>query len=614
MPWVPSYKITAGLLAGKKTPAGGSLQGLYDFPSVSRGQLANVRFAQRNDFANDSWEGAFGTLCTEDLINHAMAAYEGGNLGQWYLLAEIEVPNDEGAQYYKQSYVIEIMDDAGCSYVDNTVTRGDSVYHCKWFRAVWSYRVSRYQYDTPYSGYTRTDLSANTVRGFGQGCRIVQGGSDDVYYAFTGVWDWDRILMAVGSFTSIDNKECFGVAMYGERDAIPTIKQPKPNPADRKGFSVIGQTVEWLNSLYGVFEPEESDDPNDDPNNPGDEEEGGEGEHNRPVDPIPVPDLPYTGAANAGFITMYKLGPAEMWVFAQNFFTDTVLEHIRDLLGKPMDIFVGCGLVPYVPEGNTMWYPLVGGVYISQQAITKIDKQYAEFDFGSIYIEEYGKNVFDYSPYTKILIWLPYIGYRELPVDEVMGKNIKVKYHCDCLGGDCVAFITTQVKPQGISPFAEVVIAQYNGSILSQVPVGSMDYQNLISNVVNSAIGGVGVMIGSAVGGFDGSSLGSQVNTITSSIAGIVNGMKPNYKRDGVPGSTAGFMSIQYPYIIRHIPNQSLPSNYRNIMGYPSNIGGKLGDGFEGFAAVEDIQLNNIPAMEPEREEIMEYLRKGVII
>ena len=71
---------------------------------------------------------------------------------------------------------------------------------------------------------------------------------------------------------------------------------------------------------------------------------------------------------------------------------------------------------------------------------------------------------------------------------------------------------------------------------------------------------------------------------------------------------------MQKPYIIRHIPNQSLPSTYAKVIGYPSNIGGSLGDGFSGLAIVEDIQLNNIPAMEPEREEIKQLLREGVII
>lgn len=612
MPWVPSYKIIAGLLAGKKTPAGGSLQGLYDFPSVSRQQSGNVRFAQRNDFANDSWEGAFGTNCTEELINHAMAAYEGGNLGQWYLLAEIEVPNDEGAQYYKQSYAIEIKDDAGCSYAENRVSSGGMEYYCKWFRALWSYRVSRFQYDTPYSSYTRTDLSSNAVRSFGQGSRIVQGSADDVYYAFTGVWDWSRILMAVGSFVSSDNKDCFGVAMYGERSAIPTYRQPRPNPADRKGFSVIGQTVEWLDSLYGIFEPEEKDDPNEDDDNPGDEEEGGDGDHNRPVDPILVPE-PRNGltAATSGFITMYRLERQQMQWFAEDMYTDTLWDAIKLFFSNPIDFIVGCMILPYHPDVDEAFYPKFGPMASQtfSHSFLRVSAQYKQFDFGTISIEEYGRNCFDYSPYTKIMIWLPYIGYRELPTDEVMGKNIGVKYTCDALSGDCIAFITTQVKPHGLEPFKTVVIAQFTGNCGVQIPFGQASFDNFIRSSFDGAVSGV-VGIGNAVSG----NIPASTSQLAESTTGYITGLKPTVERGGLVGSSGGFNSVQYPYIIRTFPKQSLPSNYKEINGYPSNIGGKLSDGFDGLVVVEDIQLNNIPALEEEREEIIEFLKGGVLL
>ena len=75
MGWIPKIEITAGLLAGRKMSSG-SLQGLYDFPSATHTSSGNVMFAQRNDFANDNWEGSYGLPILDDLLNHAMAAYE----------------------------------------------------------------------------------------------------------------------------------------------------------------------------------------------------------------------------------------------------------------------------------------------------------------------------------------------------------------------------------------------------------------------------------------------------------------------------------------------------------------------------------------------------------
>lgn len=614
MGWIPKIVISAGLLAGRKFSAG-SLQGLWDFPSASHTSSGNIRLANRADFSGDEWEGSFGLSIFDDLLNHAMAAYESGNLGQWYLLAQIDVENPEGAQYYKQSYVVEAYDDAGCDLKTRTVTRGSDEYTCKWFVANFSFRVSRFEWATPTVPYTRTDLSGNSSRSVGSACKVLEGGPLDFYYAFNGGWLWDKIYLSFGSFTDNNSNDCYGVSMFAWKSKSATYGEQHPNPTDRKTFGLIGQTMTYLDQLFGEFELPEEDDPNDDPNNPKDEEGGGDGGHDRPVDPIPVPDLPPIGAADAGFVTMYRLTPAQMQDFAQNFFTDTILEYIRDLLANPMDAIIGVSLLPYKPSGSDSWYPMIGAVYLTQTPLTKISTQYNEFNFGNVHIDEYGANVYDYSPYTKILIWLPYIGYRELPVDEVMGKTINVKYHCDCLSGDCVAFITSQVKPQGVASLpVDVVIAQFNGNVLSQVPHGGETFGTLMQSVVQATCSGIGVLANSALGGFDGSSLGQMANTLTSSVAGVVNGMKPTVKRDGTAGGSAGMMSIQYPYIIRLIPNQSLPSNYREIMGYPSNMGGPLSKGFSGLAVVEDIQLNNIPALEPERIEIMELLRKGVII
>lgn len=48
----------------------------------------------------------------------------------------------------------------------------------------------------------------------------------------------------------------------------------------------------------------------------------------------------------------------------------------------------------------------------------------------------------DYAPYTKINIFLPYISFVELPVNEVMGKTgIEIKYSFDLIDGSVQAFI-----------------------------------------------------------------------------------------------------------------------------------------------------------------------------
>ena len=611
MGWIPKTVVTAGLLAGMKLSAG-SLQGLWDAPSLGKSVSGNFALGSKANNDGFMWSGAFGLLITDDLLDYAYQKVIASDTGHWALLAEIEIPNPEGAQYYKQSYAVEILIDGSSGITENTRTVGTSTYHCKWLNANMSFKIQRYQYDhDPYT-YTATNISNNSSRNI-QACKILEGDSSDIYYAFGGGWVYDRILLPYGYFTN-NNIEYFGCALYCEKNCPSTQRVPTPPVPATAMYGMIGQSLTYLDQIFGDFELPEEDDPNDDPNNPGNEEDGGDGDHDRPVVPIPVPDLPVVGAANAGFITMYKLAPADMWVFGQEFFVRSIFDAIKLLFANPIDVLIGVMMLPFIPEGNEMWYPKVGDTYLTLHPLCKVSKQFYELDCGSIFINEYGRNCFDYSPYTQITIFLPYIGYRELPVDEVMGKNVGVVYHIDVLTGDCIAFVTTQVKGNGMSLPVTVVIAQFNGNCGIQVPAGSVSFDNLVSGAINFACSGMGVLASTALGGYDGGNVGQQISQLTSSTAGMITGMKPTVKRDGVIGSSSGWMSVLTPYIIRHIPNQSLPTGYGTYMGYPSNISGTLGGGFSGFAIVEDIQLNNIPAMETEREEIKELLREGVLL
>lgn len=628
MAWFPKYEIVAGLLAGKSSPAGGTLQGLYDFPSVSRQQSGNVRFAQRFDFANDSWEGAFGTNCTEELIDHAMAAYESGNLGQWYLLAEIEVENPEGAQYYKQSYVVEIQDSASCGYRENSYTYQDQTYYCKWFIAQWSFRVSRYQYDTPYSGYTRTDLTANSNRSFGQGCRIVQGSADDVYYAFTGVWDWDRILLAYGPFTSNDNKDCFGVAMFGWRDAIATRTMPQPNPDNRRSFGVVGQVVDWLDTLYGgEFIPEEKDDPNDeDPpeDGPGGGGGGGgEGGHTLPNDPVPIPSLPEIGVASVNWLTVYKMTVTEINSFGQAMLDPRGWDALKQYFNNPLEAIVNIMLIPASAPVAGARTPVVGrgeAAYSWPQAYPIIHEEFATIECGAITIEPYWDSAFDFDPYTKFQLFLPFLGFKPLRADDIMGCRVRVVYHVNVMTGEFTAFVARNaIAGDFYGPVADQVIGEYNGNMGMRVPIGRLSADAAIDasmRLMSSAIGlGAGAALGAALGdpsNVSGSQAGSQIASATMT---AVTGPKTHLERSGNLGGGSGYLGNMKPFIIREIPRQFMPKNYRILEGYPANIGGTLYHYKDtGYQAVEAILLDGLNAYDSEINEIKSILKGGVLV
>lgn len=607
MPWFPSYKISAGLLAGRQSPEGGSLQGLWDFPSVSRTTSGNIRLANRADFSGDDWDGAFGTSILDDLLNHAMASYESGNLGSWYLLAQIDVENPEGAQYYKQAYVIEALDDGGSSYVTNTVTYGGNEYTCKWFRAIFSFRVSRFEWATPTAAYTRTDLSTNSSRNTGTACKVVQGGTDDFYYAFTGGWLFDKIYLSLGSFTDNNNIDCFGVSLFCWKSKSPTYREQHPNPVDRKSFGLIGQTLTYLNQLFGEFKLDEKEDPNEDDD--GDSGEGGgDGDHDKTEDPIPIPPAPEIGAADAGFLTLYKMTVNEINAFAQEMNSPTVWQAIKDYFMDPLDFITGISLVPFNPPTTRTAKP---AFFTSETLYGVITDEFVGIDCGSIAFPKFYNSAFDFNPFSRYTLFLPYIGYRDLDADEVAGEIIKVFYRCDCLTGDCVAFVAK------VNPMMTQVIAQFSGNCGVRVPYGRVSYDAAIAAGISLLGGAVGMGVGMAASaaGLQGGEItaGQLANQVSSATVSGVNGGKVTTERSGTAGASAGYMSKQKPHLIRNIPHQSLPKNYRHLNGYPSNIGGTLSQ-FHGFTAVESIELTGIGATDAEKEEILSLMQRGIYL
>lgn len=345
-------------------------------------------------------------------------------------------------------------------------------------------------------------------------------------------------------------------------------------------------------------------------------------------DPIPIPDLPTRGAG--GLVTLYSPSLAQLENIADELYDDNALMIIRNYFENPMDLMVGLSLMPFaVPTSGTA-APKIG-LFTFNHSMPLVANQFIEIDCGSLDIAAFYGTAFDYSPYTKIEMWLPFIGYQQIDVDEVMGNSITVKYHIDVLSGSCVAFVQANVGP-AVGPAVPIVIAQYSGNCSVQIPFSGQSYDQVISDAINmltgiAATAGGGAAAGGAVMAMSKQGVSSEAieqfeggiaqgsQGIKDSVATVADtmGHKPTIVRNGVVGASCGYMGIMYPYIIKKVPWQSKPENYANFKGYPCNKSLTLSQ-LTGYAEVDDIQLNNIPATEPEVAEIERLLKGGVLL
>lgn len=373
-------------------------------------------------------------------------------------------------------------------------------------------------------------------------------------------------------------------------------------------------------------------DPNYDPNvEPGDNPDPSPGPHNRQYDPIPIPGLPTVTAVGAGFTTLYRPSEAILRLLASELYSDNAIQIISNFFSDPYDMIAGLSIVPFaVPVSGRAKHRI--GLFESNIAMDVISNQFVVVNCGDILIEKYYNSFMDYAPYTRLILWLPYIGYQEIDPDEVMGDMLNVTYHCDCLSGACTAFVNTGVVGE-TGPQIPRVIAQFSGNCNIQVPTAAASYDNLIASSINILTTAAGTYLG-AVSGIAsmaaGNSKGENTESAENSIANqavhggqsligcagdVVRSMKPGVIRNGTPGSSAGYMGVQTPYLIKIVPRSSIPDDgaFMAIKGYPSNKVGTLSE-YSGFCIVEDIQLNNVPATIGEINEIYDLLKGGVIL
>lgn len=348
-------------------------------------------------------------------------------------------------------------------------------------------------------------------------------------------------------------------------------------------------------NYYSFFADATPFSPNDDPYNPGGESThgGGGGKFDDPSTPTDIPPLPTVSASETGFITLYNPPLYDLKTLATYLWSGPFDDAtFKKLFANPMDAILGLSILPVKPEVSAPQAIKFGN---SETAIVTpvVTSQYVTVDCGSLFIDEYWGAYLDYSPYTKIDIYLPYIGIHPLSADDVMNKTIHVVYHVDVLSGACVAFIQCD----------DSVIYSFAGQCSAQIPINGDNWNNVYNGAISVATS-IGTMIASG-----GMTAPMGVTQIAST---AVNSSKPAVEKSGSVSGACGMLSIQTPYLIITRPRQAMPKAQNTYTGYPSFITEKLAD-LNGYTEIESIHIENVPATAQELSEIESLLKSGVI-
>lgn len=305
--------------------------------------------------------------------------------------------------------------------------------------------------------------------------------------------------------------------------------------------------------------------------------------------PILPPSTSIFGIAGVYNPTLDQIKSFTSWLWSENPITQ-----LQQMFSNPMNAIIGLHLIYATP--STSAEKSIGVGYLDSGVLSKVvSEQYVTIDCGSVSIPSYYNNVNDWSPYTKISCYLPFIGIVKLNTDDLMSSDgnisqLNITYKVDVLTGACLAML--KVK-RGSS---DAILYQYNGSCSVQLPLTSGNYGGIIASLITTAVGVVSGFTPLAIGG-----------------AMSLTHPKADIQRSGQLGANVGAMGIKKPYLIIERPYSKYASSYAKHVGYPSNNTLKL-SACHGFTRVKSTDVNNINTTEEERKMILDLLTSGIYI
>lgn len=320
---------------------------------------------------------------------------------------------------------------------------------------------------------------------------------------------------------------------------------------------------------------------------------GGGGNFSDQSDNIGFSGVPDYDITESGFVKAFAPSSAQLKELATYMWNTLDLDNWRKIFADPMDVITSLMMLPVTPNKGSVAEVTVGNISTGI-SMTTLRGQIVQIDCGTLTIKEYWGSYLDYDPYTKIQIFLPYIGFRPLKSDEVMGKTIHVKYNVDCLSGNCVAQILC----------GEDLLYDFAGSMGYQVPFSATDWSNFVSSSLTLAGAAITTV---ATGG------ASAPMTAPAIATSAVNMFKQNVDHSGTLAGNSGYLSDNYVYLTITRPRQALPKDQNKYSGYPSLVTAKLSD-VTGYTVVKEVHLENISCTGAELNEMENLLKQGVIL
>lgn len=277
------------------------------------------------------------------------------------------------------------------------------------------------------------------------------------------------------------------------------------------------------------------------------------------------------------------------WLWSSNF-VDQLLKVFND----PMQAIIGLHKIFVNPPISGSGAIKVGYL-VSDASANYVSGQYVDVDCGTVKLDEYFNNVFDYEN-TTISIYLPFCGIHKLDVNDVMRGEISVIYHVDVLTGACL------IDVKVMRDLAGGVIYTFSGNCAVQYPVSSGSYVGIVTGLLGIA-GGIAGTVAS----------GGALAPLLMGAGASIGHMHTDVSHSGNISSNAGAMGAKKPYLIIERPQTKTPPTAVTIEGLPQNDIVTMSE-LTGYVKVKTAKYDGLSCTSNELDILRGLLETGVYI
>ena len=296
-----------------------------------------------------------------------------------------------------------------------------------------------------------------------------------------------------------------------------------------------------------------------------------------------------TGDVSAGIgvlTSTFKMTKERLVQLGQFLWGANIFDKFSLVNNNPIENIISCKSIPINTNGANQ--EIVLGNVATGVNGEKISNNFAKQTIGSIAINEHYHNFLDYAPYTNVILYLPYIGFKELDTTLVMNKTLKVIYTVDAITGGCLA----QVYVNNIRLY------EFTGNVGIDIPITASNRAQVEAGYIQAGVGATA----SALGGNISGAVTSLLNSATSQY---------HYSSTGNPSPMCVASTNRTCYVILDRPN------YQNLKAFNHTRGrkcylSKTISTLKGFTICDsNIDLSGINATDTEKEEIVNILSTG---